>query len=114
MSGRQITAYFLIVLIFLAGCSRKEEAVVKEQASPTELTLPQIPKLSLNYKPTSRDIQIALRNAGFYNGNVDGDIGEVTKKAIRAFQIEHGLKVDGKAGPKTWAVLEPYLYELKQ
>ena len=61
------------------------------------------------YKPTSNEIQTALKNAGFYTGDVDGKIGPMTKKAIEDFQKAKGLKVDGKVGPKTWEVLSAYL-----
>ena len=54
-------------------------------------------------------IQTALRNAGLYQGNIDGKIGPATKKAIMEFQTAHNLKADGKVGPKTWAALDPYL-----
>lgn len=60
----------------------------------------------------SKDIQTALKNAGFYTGSVDGKIGPKTKSAIQEFQKAKGLKSDGKVGPKTWAELEKYL--LKQ
>ncbi|MBI3316035.1 MAG: peptidoglycan-binding protein [Candidatus Omnitrophica bacterium] len=56
-----------------------------------------------------QEIQTALKNAGFYNGAIDGRIGPASKKAIQAFQESQGLKVDGKVGPKTWAALEPFL-----
>ena len=54
-------------------------------------------------------IQTALKNAGLYEGAIDGKIGAKTKKAIETFQTNNGLKVDGKVGPKTWAAMEPYL-----
>lgn len=57
----------------------------------------------------AQKIQTALKNAGIYNGNIDGKIGPNTKKAIETFQQNNGLKVDGKVGPKTWAALETYL-----
>ena len=59
----------------------------------------------------SRDqqIQTALKNAGLYQGAIDGKIGPGSKRAIEAFQKNHGMKVDGKVGPKTWAALEAYL-----
>ena len=60
-------------------------------------------------KPTPQQIQQALKNAGLYNGKVDGDIGPRTKKAIEAFQSKNGLKADGKVGPKTWKALSAYL-----
>lgn len=56
-----------------------------------------------------QQIQTALKNAGLYEGNIDGKIGPKTKKAIEQFQTNNGLKVDGKVGPMTWAALEPYL-----
>lgn len=61
------------------------------------------------YKPTAKEIQTALKNAGFYTGTVDGKIGSKSKKAIEEFQKANGLTADGKVGPKTWAALGPYL-----
>ena len=64
------------------------------------------------YKPSSREIQTALKNAGYYAGTVDGKIGPQSKKAIEAFQKDNNLKVDGKVGPKTWAILSSYLSQV--
>jgi peptidoglycan hydrolase-like protein with peptidoglycan-binding domain len=61
------------------------------------------------YKPTSLEIQTALKNSGFYTGMVDGKIGPMSKKAIEAFQKANNLQADGKVGPKTWAALSKYL-----
>jgi peptidoglycan hydrolase-like protein with peptidoglycan-binding domain len=60
-------------------------------------------------KPTPTEIQQALKNAGIYDGKVDGNIGPKTKKAIEAFQSQNGLKADGKVGRKTWKALSVYL-----
>ena len=54
-------------------------------------------------------VQIALKNAGFYNGAIDGRVGSTTETSIRKFQRQNSLKEDGKVGPKTWAKLEPFL-----
>ncbi len=56
-----------------------------------------------------QQIQTALKNAGIYQGSVDGKLGPASKRAIAAFQTAHSLKADGKVGPKTWAALEPYV-----
>lgn len=58
---------------------------------------------------TDKDIQIALRNAGFYNGSIDGKIGPNTKKAVEEFQKAHKLKPDGIIGAKTKSLLAEYL-----
>jgi len=61
------------------------------------------------YKPTTKEIQTALKNAGYYAGEVDGKIGRLTQKAIEDFQGANGLEADGKVGSKTWAALGKYL-----
>jgi hypothetical protein len=37
---------------------------------------------------------------------VDGDFGEITEAAVKAFQELHGLAPDGIVGPLTWRALE--------
>jgi len=59
----------------------------------------------------TKDIQRALKNAGFDVGTIDGKIGPKTKKAVEDFQKSKGLKADGKVGPKTWSELEKYLIQ---
>ncbi|HQF55495.1 MAG TPA: DUF2235 domain-containing protein, partial [Fibrobacteria bacterium] len=41
----------------------------------------------------------------YYSGAVDGILGPMTDQAIRSYQADNGLKVDGIAGPKTKAKL---------
>lgn len=60
-------------------------------------------------KPTKREIQQALKNAGFYQGALDGRIGSQTREGIKEFQRTHGLNADGVVGRKTWEQLAPYL-----
>ncbi len=60
-------------------------------------------------KPAAKEIQEALQNAGVYQGKIDGDIGHLTRAAIKKFQADNGLKVDGRVGPQTWAKLESHL-----
>ncbi|MBR5230752.1 MAG: peptidoglycan-binding protein [Clostridia bacterium] len=54
-----------------------------------------------------KKLQRALKNAGYYNGTIDGYYGEGTIEAVKKFQTAKGLKADGKAGPATLR----YLYE---
>jgi len=56
-----------------------------------------------------KQIQRALKSAGFYQGPIDGKIGPKTKEAIIKFQKANGLKADGIVGKKTSAELNMYL-----
>ena len=87
------------------GASRGPSTVVVTGATGNEGYLYKTGKASL----TKKDIQLALKNAGFYNGQIDGKIGKKTKKAIREFQKANGLKADGKVGLKTKDLLSRYL-----
>lgn len=58
---------------------------------------------------TKKQIQMALRNAGYYDGSVDGKIGPKTKAAVKKFQSDMGLKADGIAGKNTREKLVKYL-----
>ena len=59
--------------------------------------------------PSVKQIQVALRNAGYDPGPADGRMGKNTRSAIRQFQKDNNLSSDGKVGRRTWSLLEPYL-----
>jgi peptidoglycan hydrolase-like protein with peptidoglycan-binding domain len=61
--------------------------------------------------PTRTDIQACLKNAGYYEGTVDGKFGPKTKKAIEEFQNANELSADGKVGPNTWNKLKKFYTE---
>jgi len=63
---------------------------------------------SSSLKPSTREIQHALKNAGFYQGSVDGKLGPQTRSAIKEFQRVHGLADDGVVGKQTWNKLTAY------
>ena len=54
---------------------------------------------------TVRQIQTALKNRGYYTGKVDGIFGKMTTAAVKKFQRDYGLKVDGIVGPATLKAL---------
>src|SRR5690625_6962099 len=47
------------------------------------------------------ELQARLQYIGFYNGKIDGVFGWGTYWAVRNFQYEFGLEVDGLVGQKT-------------
>ncbi|MEM1392178.1 MAG: peptidoglycan-binding protein [Cyanobacteria bacterium P01_D01_bin.116] len=50
-------------------------------------------------------LQKALNYLGFNSGAVDGDFGDQTEAAVKAFQLRKDLLVDGEVGPITWKAL---------
>ena len=54
------------------------------------------------------ELQTVLMKLGYDLGpcGVDGDFGKATEAAVKRFQSDHRLTVDGICGPKTWAALE--------
>ncbi len=60
-------------------------------------------------RPTAKLIQLALKNAGYYQGVIDGKKGKNTRQAVKDFQKANNLKPDGHVGKGTWEVLKPYL-----
>lgn len=120
----------LVPFLMLCGCSKKEEALsgpetlldepvsvitaetqqaasLEEAPTPEAVAAATLPSEFI--KPAEKEIQTALKNAGYYAGTVDGNIGPKTKKAIEDFQTANGLSADGKVGPKTWALLSKHL-----
>ena len=54
-----------------------------------------------------RELQHLLMERGYSlpKFGADGDFGNETLKAVKAFQKSHGLKEDGIVGQSTWAAL---------
>ena len=54
-----------------------------------------------------KKLQEILISNGYSCGSygADGDFGSATENAVKAFQKDHGLTVDGIVGEKTWAKL---------
>ncbi len=56
-----------------------------------------------------KKVQLALREAGFDPGPIDGELGPRTDEALRLFQRANGLEPDGVVGMKTWTALSEHL-----
>jgi murein L,D-transpeptidase YcbB/YkuD len=80
---------------------------IEPKAGPAKTVAPASSRVSMS----SKEIQTALKNAGYYYGAIDGKIGRMSRQAVKEFQEDHGLKVDGIVGPKTMEKLLPYLSE---
>ncbi|WP_165763811.1 peptidoglycan-binding domain-containing protein [Halalkalibacter urbisdiaboli] len=51
-------------------------------------------------------LQERLQQLGYYKEKITGQFDTKTKEAVKTFQKQNLLTVDGVVGPKTWAVLE--------
>ncbi|PJC48468.1 MAG: hypothetical protein CO035_03325 [Candidatus Omnitrophica bacterium CG_4_9_14_0_2_um_filter_42_8] len=125
MVMRLIVVIALFASFSLAGCLKKAEEDLSMEPNITEESgMPEIEGASQGKsvsvepaasqttvveKPSVQDIQQALKNAGLYEGKVDGISGPMTREAIESFQSQSGLKSDGKVGPMTWQKLKEYL-----
>lgn len=68
----------------------------------------QLPVLKKGYKVDSvRAMQLLLMGYGCDCGSsgADGSFGGATESALKRFQEDNALEVDGKCGPKTWGKL---------
>lgn len=52
-------------------------------------------------KADTKTVQTALKSLKMYNGDIDGDYGDLLKEAVYVFQRAWDLDVDGAAGPQT-------------
>lgn len=48
-----------------------------------------------------KDLQRLLQNKGYYQSRIDGQFGPMTEAAVRNYQIQNHLSVDGIAGKRT-------------
>ncbi|MDD4894328.1 MAG: peptidoglycan-binding domain-containing protein [Candidatus Omnitrophica bacterium] len=91
------------------------EASVKIEAEQKTETARKITKKKViaeaKYRPNVKQIQIALKNAGYNPGPIDGRKGRQTKEAVKAFQKDNNLKESGRVDKQTWDLLKEYLYK---
>ena len=60
------------------------------------------------------ELQSALNKLGYNCGKVDGEFGKQTDASVKAFQLAHGLEVDGKVGPATLSAIMADLDRLEE
>ncbi|MDF2644680.1 MAG: hydrolase [Paenibacillus sp.] len=96
MNKRLIVLTFCIVFVLVVAFQLKGKF-----NPPAEETFS---KNEVRYGATGSDVnelQGRLKFIGFYTGSIDGDYGYKTLLAVKRFQGEFGMKVDGVVGPKT-------------
>lgn len=100
--------HWAIAACFASGYEQPKEPV-KEPEKQQEGAKPVSYKTIRrgNYGELVKQCQTILQKLGYDLGicGVDGDFGQATEKAVKQFQKDHGLKVDGVVGQNTWAAL---------
>lgn len=80
---------------------------IKNSSEAKETTTPTISATFTELKKGSkgegvRKLQTILHQKGFLGASgIDGDFGDKTERAVRAFQMENGLREDGRVGVNT-------------
>jgi peptidoglycan hydrolase-like protein with peptidoglycan-binding domain len=82
--------------------------------TPTTTAKPTVPVPTSGLKPGDKggavkQLQRALKSAGYTVGKIDGSYGPSTESAVKQFQQAQGLTADGIAGSKTLAALRSAL-----
>ena len=76
------------------------------------MTLAKLLKFGTGYGGYDKEVanvQRMLKDLGYYTGQIDGQFGSLTLKAVKNFQRDYNLLVDGIVGPKTFSkLLEVY------
>lgn len=91
-----------------------DRAIINTMAPPGKITTTDYNGLSYHNRgaswqepqpPDVRKIQTRLKELGYNCGQIDGVFGPKTEQAIRTFQKDQKLVVDGIAGPVTCKAL---------
>ncbi|RKY31555.1 MAG: hypothetical protein DRP74_04645 [Candidatus Omnitrophota bacterium] len=92
----------------IENLSQEVASLEKQAIVEAKPVVQQAPKKASQTSKT-KQIQIALTNAGYNPGPIDGKMGKRTRQAIRDFQRDHNFTVDGKVGKETWGLMKQFL-----
>ena len=98
----------------LKGVSYGTSQTTTPTTTPTaESSLPTLRKGSKGEYVTLLQTKLIQKGYSCGSTGADGDFGKNTESAVKAFQKDYGLTVDGVAGKNTWAALEKDISPLK-
>lgn len=96
--------------LLLGGSGLSAAATPTPEPTPAPTAVPTYERPSSTVKKGSEGadakmVQRRLKELGYYKGATDGNFGNVSVKALKAFQTNHGLEADGVAGQGTYNLL---------
>ncbi len=100
---------------FIAAAKKRGWIVVRPYRSGSEyhhvnfVKPPKLPRRVLKYGSKGRKVRKLkkrLKYLGYFKGKIDRNFGPKLLKAVRAFQKDHGMIVDGIVGIHTWTQLK--------
>lgn len=100
--------HWAIAACFKTGWTMPDKEPEKESEKEKPVKEDKLPTLRKGSKGEYvKILQQKLADLGYNIGKsgVDGDFGSATLAAVKAFQKDRGLKVDGVVGEKTWEAL---------
>ena len=86
------TALLAAILLGATPLAAPASAPASASGGPDQMSLAQAPPVMFE---RTRDIQRGLKRRGYDPGPIDGFLGRRTARAIRKFQADHGLYVNG-------------------
>lgn len=101
LSSKKLTLYYLVVALMLSIAAASIGNIIAPLSKDDAQVLS---KLGSRGKEVTA-IQNALKERGLFEGEATGYYGTKTQTAVKRFQKQKGLTVDGIAGPQTLGAL---------
>jgi hypothetical protein len=89
----------------VSECNKRASGKPSKPSKPTTPTTPTKPKLGKWLRNGSTGDTVKYLQAALGDLKVDGVFGPLTEKAVRKFQKQQKIQVDGVVGPQTWSRL---------
>jgi hypothetical protein len=89
----------------VSECNKRASGKLSKPSKPTTPTTPTKPKLGKWLRNGSTGDNVKYLQAALGGLKVDGIFGALTQAAVRKFQKQQGIQIDGVVGPQTWSRL---------
>lgn len=95
-----VAALALLALGAASAAAQQQEQAPRQEPRPPLTAMEALQDMETESRQQLRRAQRALADAGYDPGPVDGVMGPRTRRAVRAWQRDHGLEPDGEVTPE--------------